>query len=259
MNFLVAFTAEARPVIDFYRLTKIEHSPCPIFRNDQHFLIICGMGREKSISATKTLNQVTKETNLGWINLGIAGHGSLKIGKAYIAGKVIDDRSEESFYPPQIFVQTCSHPSTQYQPNLGFDMEAHAFYKTASKFSIRELVQVIKIVSDNPDHNLNKFNIKAASAMIERHLEEIDALVKQIDTASLAMQSNDELGEIIKRVQSIHSFSVTRTHQLHDQLRNGKSLGVDLSEIEELIASASDASDAIRKVTHILESKRILG
>ena len=267
MNFVVAFKGEAQPLIDFYQLAKVEDSPYPLFRNDQHSLIISGLGRDRAVSATTALHQVTNKPNLGWINLGIAGHGSIEIGEALIAGKITDDSSDESFYPPQIFehsfavscLQTCSKPCSNYQPDLGYDMEAHAFYRIACQFSIRELVQVIKIVSDNPDHDLNQVNPKEVSAMIETCLKEIDALVNQIDTASLSMKSDDDLSEIIQKIQCVHSFSVTHRHQLNDLLRQAKSLEVDLDEIEEIIARASNARDAMQKVTHFLKPKRILG
>ena len=267
MNFVVAFKGEAQQLIDFYQLAKVEETPYPLFRNHQHSLIISGLGRDRAVSATTALHQVTNKPNLGWMNLGIAGHGSIEIGEALIAGKITDDSSNESFYPPQIFehsfavscLQTCSKPCSNYQPDLGYDMEAHAFYKTASKFSIRELVQVIKIVSDNPDYDLNQVNPKGVPAMIERHLEEIDALVKQIDTASLTMQHDEEVDKICEKTQSMHSFSVTHKHQLHDLLRQAKSLRVDLGEIEEIIAGAPNARDAMQKVTHFLQPKRILG
>ena len=267
MNFVVAFKGEAQPLIDFYQLEKLENTPYPLFQNDQHCLIISGLGRDRAISATTALHQVTNKPNLGWMNLGVAGHGSLKIGEAFIASKITDDSKDECFYPPQIFehsfavsgLQTCFKPCSNYQQDLGYDMEAHGFYRTACQFSIRELVQVIKIVSDNPDHDLNQVNPKEVSAMIETCLKEIDALVNQIDTASLSMKSDDELREIIQKIQSVHSFSVTHTHQLHDLLRQAKSLGVNLAELEEIIAKASNARDAMQKVTHFLQPKRILG
>ena len=267
MNFVVAFKGEAQPLIDFYQLEKVENSPYPLFRNDQHCLIISGLGRDRAISATTALHLVTNKPNLGWMNLGIAGHGGLEVGEVFIAGKIIDESSDESFYPPQIFehsfavscLQNCSKPCSIYQPNLGYDMESHGFYKTASQYSIRELVQVIKIVSDNPDHDLNQVNPKKVPAIIEGNLKAIDLLVTQIDTASFTMQSDKEVGEVCQRVQALHSFSVTRVHQLRDLLRQAKSLGVNLAEVEKIIAGTSNANDAMQKVTHLLEPKRILG
>jgi adenosylhomocysteine nucleosidase len=266
MNFVVAFKGEAQPIIHFYQLEKVEHSPYPIFCNDQHSLILSGLGRDHAVSATTALHQVTKKDNLGWMNLGIAGHGNLTLGEAFLSGKIVDDISDKSFYPPQIYqhslkistLQTCSQPSSNYDQDLGFDMEAHAFYKTASKFSIRELVQVIKIVSDNPTHKHDQINPSEVPEMIYGHLKGIDALVKQIDEASTTMQPDLELDQICKRLEGMHSFSVTRVHQLHDLLRHAKAMGLKLSQIEELIISATDAGDAIKKAAHFVEPHRTL-
>ena len=57
MNFVVAFKGEAQPLIDFYQLEKVEDAPYPLFRNDQHFLIISGLGRDRAISSTTALYQ----------------------------------------------------------------------------------------------------------------------------------------------------------------------------------------------------------
>ncbi len=266
MNFVVAFKGEAQPIIDFYRLKKVEDSPCPIFRNDHHSLIMSGLGREKAVSATQVLNQITRKANQGWINIGIAGHGSLEIGEAFVGGKIIDDSNNECFYPPQVFehsfevssIITCTKPSSNYQTNLGFDMEAHAFYKTACQFSSRELVQVIKIVSDNPAHSHDQIKPNEVPVMIDSHLQKIDALVKQIDEASTTMQPDLELDQLCEKLKGMHSFSVTRAHQLHDLLRHAKAIGLKLSQIEELIISATDARDAIKKAAHFVEPHRTL-
>lgn len=266
MNFVVAFKGEALPIIDFYQLEKVDDSPYPIFQKDQHSLIISGLGRESTISASKALHKVTKRVNLAWMNHGIAGHGGLEVGKAFIAGKLMDDSSEECFYPPQIFehsmevssLKTCSSPTSNYQTNLGYDMEAHAFYKTACQFSSRELVQVVKIVSDNPTHRYDQINPQEVPAMIDHHLKGIDALVKQIDEASTAMQPDLELDQLCEKLQCMHSFSVTRGHQLYELLRHAKALGLKLSQIEELIASATDARDVMKKAANFLEPHRTL-
>jgi len=87
MNFVVAFKGEAQPLIDFYQLEKVEDAPYPLFRNDQHCLIISGLGRDSATSATSALHLVTNKPNLGWMNLGVAGHGSLEVGEALSLAK----------------------------------------------------------------------------------------------------------------------------------------------------------------------------
>jgi adenosylhomocysteine nucleosidase len=264
MNFVVAFKGEAQPIIHYYKLQKVEHSPYPIFQNDQHSLILCGMGRSNAVSATKALHQVTQKTNLGWLNLGIAGHGSFEVGQAFTAGKIIDDSSDDSYYPPQIYehsfrvsiLQTCSKSSSNYEKDLGFDMEAHAFYQTARKFSIRELIQVIKIVSDNPKQDFKTVIAKEVPKWIDQHMIEIDQLVTQIDAESAVIKPDLDLETLFTKLQEKHSFSATRLHQLHNVLRHTKALGIELRQIEELITSATDAKDAMKKAHHFLEPHR---
>jgi len=264
MNFVVAFKGEAHPLIDFYQMEKRVHSTHSVFQNEHHTLILSGPGRKNAISATETLFQMEDLKNQGWINLGIAGHGSLAIGEAFLSGKVMDDSSAECFYPPQIFehsfgvssLTTCSKPSSNYEMDMGFDMEAHAFYKTASQFSIRELVQVIKIVSDNPIHGLEKVKTKDVTKWMNQHMEELDELVAQIDAASATLQPDLELETLFSKLQQMHSFSATRRYQLHNLLLHAKATGVKMSKIEELFASANEAKDAMKKANQFLEPYR---
>ena len=137
-------------------------------------------------------------------------------------------------------------------------MEASSFYKIVSKYSIRELVQVIKIVSDNPKQGLDQINLSNVPTLIENHIHAIDDFVKQLEAASLIIQEDSEIDQFFQHLQNIHPFSQTRKHQLYELLRNSKSLGIDLLEIEKMIVSANDAKTAIDRANHLLEPKRIL-
>jgi len=267
MNFVVAFLAEALPVIDFYRLVKTDLSPGSMFQNDQHCLLISGLGKDRAASATKLLGQYQARKNEGWLNLGIAGHGSLAKGDAFLAGKIIDDKSEEVFYPPQICQSslpvsslcTSSSPVTQYEPEMGYDMEAHSFFREASKFSFRELVQVVKIVSDTPSQPIEKIRPQKATEMISLHMRDVDELVSQIDQMALELQPDEQIEEITKEILTIHHFSVTRTHQLRELLRHAKMLGVDLDQIKNLVSLSPDAKQALEMIKIQIEPYRKLG
>ena len=267
MNFVVAFLAEAQPVIDFYRLVKTDLSPGSMFQNDQHCLLISGLGKDRAASATKLLGQSKAGKNEGWLNLGIAGHGSLAKGDAFLAGKIIDDKSEEVFYPPQICQSslpvsslcTSSSPVTQYEPGMGYDMEAHSFYREASRFSFRELVQVVKIVSDTPSQPIEKIRPQKAAEMIASHMNQLDQLVRQIDQLALEMQPDEQIEKMAKEILSLQHFSVTRSHQLRELLRHAKMLGVDLDEIKNLVSLSPDAKQALEKIKIQIEPHRKLG
>lgn len=267
MNFVIAFMGEAQPIIDYYGLTKATHRSHPLFQNNRHSLILSGSGKERSSWATEILAKHTGTPNQAWINLGISGHGNFAKGDPFIAGKIEDDQAEESFYPPRIYysslqvssVRTCTEPSLQYEEGQGCDMESHAFYKTAIQFSIRELIQVIKVVSDNPSHPLDQFSPQEAPAMIHQHLPAIDALVRQMDQASESLQTDQTLEQSFIAIRKTHSFSVTRSHQLHQLIRHAKILGLDMGIMEELARSSSHAGDAIQKISDFLKPHRMLG
>jgi hypothetical protein len=267
MNFVVAFLAEAQPVIDFYRLVKTDLPSGSMFKNDQHCLIISGLGKDRAAAATQKLGKSKARKNEGWLNLGIAGHGSLAKGDAFIAGKIIDDENEEVFYPPSICQSalqvsslcTCSSPVTQYEPEMGYDMEAHSFYREASRFSFRELVQVVKVVSDTPSQPIEKIRPQEATEMIASHMDQLDELVRQIDQLVLEVQPDEQIEKVAKGILSLHHFSVTRTHQLFELLRHAKMLGVDLDEIKNLASLSPDAKQALEKIKIRIEPHRKLG
>lgn len=267
MNFVVAYKAEALPLIDFYRLKKIHHPASLIYQNDHHSLIISGPGKDNVTSAIENLLNLNGSQNQAWLNLGIAGHESLAKGEIFIAAKIQSEPNEEIFYPPQIYSHSISTsclitldtPSSDYRDGMGFDMEAYAFYKTASNYSIRELIQVIKIVSDNPSDSLESFTPKEVPGLIAAHIDKVDELVKEIEEASEIIKTDNDIQVASDKFQKLHHFSATRTHQLNELVHHSKILGLDLCEIEEIIKSASDAGDAIKKVTSLLSPHRKLG
>jgi len=256
MNFVIAFPGEAQPIIDFYDLQKVGKQPFPYYQIDNHKLVISGMGRERTAQAVNYLKNESSTPNQAWINLGIAGHGSLEIGQPFLAGKIEDDLSENCFYPPQIYdhtfpvtcLKTCSQPCSFYEPDLGYDMEAHAFYSTVLSVSTRELVQIIKIVSDNPGSPLANFSPKEVPRLIENHLETIALLVNQMEKTSLTIQLEPEISNTYEKVREIHHFSSTRSHQLHDSIRQAHALGLYLGEIESIAQSAKDGAEVISSI-----------
>jgi len=267
MNFVVAFLAEAQPVIEFYHLEKIATPKGIVFQNDQHSLIIGGLGREKAFDSTQLLAQIQGEKNMGWLNLGIAGHGSLHMGELFMAGKIIDDASDEAFYPPQIYdhsfpistLCTSTKPVNQYEHRTGYDMEAHAFYEAASDWSTRELIQVVKVISDTPSHPVEKIKPKEATRLIEAKMMELDPLITQIDHLSHELRPDEEVQTLCNQIEKLHAFSITRTYQLKNLIRHAKLLKLDMKKIDELVQSSTNGKEALEQIRNYLEPNRKLG
>ena len=87
MNFIVALQAEARPLIDKFKLQKsTKFKTFRIFHNTKHRLIVSGIGQVQAAAATGFLLGLLKDKAEALLNVGLAGHGKLTMG-TYIFGK----------------------------------------------------------------------------------------------------------------------------------------------------------------------------
>ena len=83
MNFVIAFQAEAKPIIEALQLSKADDRLFPCYQNERHRLVICGLGKARARKAVEHLLSQGLEKNSCWLNVGIAGHGSLEVGDAF--------------------------------------------------------------------------------------------------------------------------------------------------------------------------------
>jgi hypothetical protein len=59
-------------------------------------------------------------------------------------------------------------------------MEASAFFETASRFSSAELVQCIKIISDNPSQQIGRDKARI-SELINAHIVQLASFAKSLE------------------------------------------------------------------------------
>ena len=122
------------------------------------------------------------------INLGIAGHRSEALGTLCLGHKIIDRDSGRCFYPQMPFmspttsysVWTGNQPDTGYIEDVLYEMEAAGFYEMAVKFSTSELIQVLKVVSDNAQSSIAGINAAQTEEWLSRQLPTIDGIVTQL-------------------------------------------------------------------------------
>src|SRR5690606_2536498 len=174
---VVALRAEARPVIERFGLEPIEaRSAYPIFRGARALLIVAGVGKLRAAAATAYLHAASGSVpGAPWINVGIAGHPSASPGAVFLAHKVIEESSGRAWYPPLVFDppiptatgRTFEAPDERYENAAELsDMEAAGFLATATGYSTRELVHVLKVVSDNPDTRIASVNAASATEWV---------------------------------------------------------------------------------------------
>jgi len=266
MNFVIAFQAEAKPIIEALQLSKTDDRLFPCYQNERHRLVISGLGKVRARKAVEHLLSQGLEKNSCWLNVGIAGHGSLEVGNAFLAAKIQDEVDGGCFFPPLVHptilppstLISCEQPSTAYLPDCGYDMEGHAFYGALLSETLREFVQVVKIVSDNPKSPINEITPAKATSMIETHVTSVLELTGEMEKCRAEILPSEEVGQIHQSLLRYHHFSVTRSHQLYDLTRHVFAHQIDPRELSDKVRFAKDGRDAITTVENWLKGKRQL-
>ena len=166
IHIITATNSEAKFFINYLKLKRINSiKEFQIYFNDKFSLTVSGIGKVNSaISVCSTYHELGRVKNNCWINIGIAGHSNSFIGELFIINKIIDNSSLKNFYPyspninkiNQLSCTTYEKADTKYNNSLS-DMELSGFFQTANKYSFKELIHSLKVVSDNKG---NPFNYK---------------------------------------------------------------------------------------------------
>ena len=196
IHLVLATHTEAKPIISYFKLKRLMHiSEYQVFiSKDQNLsLTISGIGKIFSAcSVIFTYSLFKRQKNNIWINIGISGHNDLEIGEIILVNKISDLSSKKSWYPSIVFnhdfkVMNCNtydQPNFKYTKNI-HDMEASGFYSSASKLSYFELIQSLKIISDNNNNKINYKEKEKISKLIEINIAEIQKLILKLNEISL--------------------------------------------------------------------------
>ena len=180
IHFIIATNSEARPLIDLFKLKKKNSEKLQMYCNESISLTITGIGKINSaIGVIQTFYESSKRINDCWINVGLAGHKSHHIGKIFAIRKIYDNDNNKKIYP---FVNsftietdeciTLEKEKKKYSNKI-YEMESSGFFKACSKFSSNELIQVLKIISDNQNESVNFKKDEQIYNLIIQHKEMI--------------------------------------------------------------------------------------
>ncbi len=189
-----ALRCEAKPVIDFYRLKKSRQQQNHILYQGEHCsCIVSGMGKENMSDAIDWgVSLFSQPAELFWINLGIAGHINWPPGTPVFVTEATWEQTDRIVPTPpnnQPFpgkaVISLPGERTDYDRHALFDMEGHAFFKAASRFSPLANCQSLKVISDNEQvlPNRNKSRI---SRLIAVNIPTIIRFAEQFTTHGMA-------------------------------------------------------------------------
>ncbi len=247
----IALHAEARPVIERFRLKQDASSGLPVFRRDEIRLTVTGTGSMKSaIATTCLLARVERDEDTVLFNLGIAGHtqqaekGPVSVGDRFLANKITERSTGRSFFPDLLartplaesVVTTVERPLDRadagtVEPGLA-DMEAAGFYQAAATFLPPHRIGCVKVVSDHLE--TRRLDKNRVGELIAGALDEFEATVAAY--RSIADGGRDVLtGADLQLVEDIRGrlrLTASRHRMLADLARSYKlHTGSDLPDL----------------------------
>jgi hypothetical protein len=234
INLVVALPAEARPLIEFFRLKeKTTIGTFRMYRQEDMSLVISGPGKIAAAAATALLaGSNTSGKQAAWLNIGIAGHATYAIGRSLLAHRITDQATGYSWYPPQLLdlATTTAHlltvdaPENSYHQDVAYDMEASGFYPVAGRFSSIELVQCFKVVSDNREQSTTALTAASCSRLLTQKLDEIEQLAGALLALAQDYNSWHAPHAELEQLASQWHFTVSQRHQLAELARRWKVL-----------------------------------
>jgi hypothetical protein len=181
LRFVVAVAPEADALVRRYRM-ELQEGAFRWYRSEAAALVISGVGKTAAAAATGYLHAKTGEEPLGvWLNFGTAGHRDRPRGDLVLAHTVRDAAFGKSYHPTlldgpdleAVEIRTVERPEVEFDSDALYDMEAYGFVATAIRFSTSELVQSIKIVSDNRGTTAAAWTPEAVRDLVEERADDV--------------------------------------------------------------------------------------
>jgi len=259
IHFIVATSSESKFIIKKLKLKKIKPSSgFDFFYNDNFSLTITGLGKINSaLGVAHTYFKFKGLSNNIWINIGLAGHKEEKIGTLILIDKIYDHETQKSMYP--FFVKnykikklncTCyTKPNFNYDNSLS-DMESSGFFYSANKYSTKELIHSLKIISDNKFDKINFKDTKVITTIFEKNFDEIFDFINDIkDLWEKKFEKQNKIKiEIEKELTNLNY-----TFSEGVQLRNLLKIYYNSNYSKKIIEYDKSTKDNIFKIKKILK------
>ena len=217
-------------------------------------LTLSGIGKPAAAAAvTRTRDYFKAGRSHAWLNLGIAGHAGRPVGQAIIIKKVTDAASGQTWFPSRVFdttlpahdLLTLEHPSNDYRKEL-FDMECAGFFQAVTGFTTLELVQAVKVISDNADQPMEGVDPALISRLMMQNLPAIEAVIQQLLSLAAPQQRLNDPGPDYHAITRHRHFSVSQQHQLQSSLRKWRALHPGETGLSGRLAGQKSAAEVLR-------------
>ena len=272
LTIVVAMACEAKPIVDYLRLRKRSDTVFAHYvdaddaRTDTVTnLVVSGIGALNMAAAVAWMGaQLTPQqltpaqrpaVNSVWLNVGIAGHQKFEVGNCLRVVGCMDAISERRFHPPLVAkwrgqnteLISYNAPTDDYPQNLAVDMEASAFFATAAKFCSLELVQSLKVVSDNPESPAERLNASMISQLIQPHVSRI------LEYGGALLSLLPPLVTPLKLPRTVLGLHCTKSQELQliELCRKLQSIGFDNDSLAREVEGLSSIKQVLRQLESI--------
>ena len=269
LRWVVALPCEATPLIEVYKLRLVRDHPFKVYANanKSQALVVSGMGRSASAAATVFLSEYLPSIeSLIFINVGIAGARDYPLGSVWRAHKVLCASTGKVWYPGAFGPRLCQSanlvtvdkPELDYPDESLFDMEAAGFFEMASKLTSLELIQSVKVISDNSKEDISEINKAKVTDWIRSGLEPLQAVTKQLVGLREAGSATRPPSEWEESISKRFRFSVTQRHQLKRTLLRYWALSESEKPVLQCMDDSKDSKEYLKKFTAHLETMPVM-
>ncbi len=264
LNLVVALPCEAKPIRRYYDLTTdTQKYAFPVYRSDNVRLVVSGAGKVNAAAAAAYLGSLNSTYSGAWLNIGIAGHASRKPGDVILVNRITDLVTGTSWYPPIAFrydglsggVCTVDVPETGYKGDCTYDMEAAGFYPVATRFATGELVQCVKVISDNNELDAKKLNAAVIEEIIADKIDGIACIVQSVLT--LSQENPTVVSTELCGILGQWHFTVSQRNQLSRLLQACDARNIGFSKQSATIAGCTNASDVLTCIEKRLQASSL--
>ena len=265
MFLVVALQAEAQPLITHFGLRcEAPMGMFRIYRSESMALVISGVGKSLSAAATGYLcGSSDGWRNAPWINVGVAGHRNVDVGELIVANKIVDQSTAHSWYPPQLVSNvvnstliTVDEPEETYPERAAYDMEAAGFFPAATRCSSGELVQSIKVISDNPHQSIASLNARSIKQLIKKNVSKIEQFINRLSELSTEIKVLPHHGSLPESWANRWSFSVTQDHRLRRLLQRWGALIGDAETLDSALSACKDGAAVLTALEERLNAEK---
>ena len=268
IRFVVALEAEASPIIEDYGLKRIhEINLFKVYKtkSGNHWLIVSGIGSINAAAASIFLYQYSNANKYSfWFNIGIAGYFTGPAGEIFLVDKILDEVTCQTHFPRSALTKkikrdellTVSKPREPLSTSRLIDMEGFSFFDIVNRFAFKEMIAVLKVVSDFPGYGYTKISRNIASNLIGNVLPDIREFVLEAEEISykefLRLRNPVSYAEVISKVK----FTETQSKILEKLVRDWEEVFPERYLIKE-INGLKKSSEIVRKLTTDLNDFRV--